>query len=63
MKIDTLPDPIPSQPGILWINPHTCRLMISDGERYIPLAPLRPADADRLAALIADLAVPPLPGR
>lgn len=60
MKIDTLPDPLPSQPGTLWINPVTAGLMIADGERFIPLAPLRPADAGRLAALLAELAEPAL---
>lgn len=60
MKIDTLPDPLPSLPGTLWINADTARLMISDGEGFIPLAPLRKGDHDRLAALLAELAVPAL---
>ena len=61
MKIDTLPDAIPAQPGALWIDPATGRLMIADGERYIALAALRPADAGRLADLVAELAWPALP--
>lgn len=62
MKIDTLPDPLPSRPGTMWINAETRRLMISDGEGFIPLAVLLEADAPRLAALIAELAAPPLAG-
>lgn len=60
MKIDTLPDPLPSEPGTMWINNETRRLMISDGEGFIPLAPLRKGDEPRLAALLAELAVPAL---
>ena len=44
MKIDALPDAIPTQPGALWIDPATGHLMIADGERYIALAALRPAE-------------------
>ena len=61
MKIDTLPDALPSNPGTMWINCETGRLMIADGRRFIPLAALRPVDAERLAALVAELAVPALP--
>jgi len=63
MKIDTLPDPLPSRAGTMWIHAGTRRLMISDGESFIALAPLRQADAGRLAALITELAEPPLPDR
>lgn len=61
MKIDTLPDPLPSLPGTMWINADTARLMISDGEGFIALAALRKGDEARLAALLAELAAPPLP--
>lgn len=61
MKIDSLPDPLPSEPGTMWINPDTGRLTISDGEGFISLTVLRKGDEARLAALIAELAVPPLP--
>ena len=60
MKIDTLPDPLPSEPGTMWINSSTGRLMISDGEGFIPLTTVRKGDEGRLAALIAELAVPAL---
>jgi len=63
MKIDSLPDPLPSLLGTMWIdgNATPARLMISDGEGFIPLVVLRKGDEPRLAALIAELAVPPLP--
>lgn len=60
MKIDTLPYPLPTPPGCLWIDAPARRLMISDGERFIPLVPLRHADAGRLAVLLAELAEPAL---
>ena len=62
MKIDSLPNPLPSLPGTMWIDGSTtpARLMISDGEGFIPLVVLRKGDEARLAALIAELAVPPL---